>query len=190
MIDKKVLRAELKARRNAHVAAIPDTQRGLLFRRPPASVVRLIPDSTVIGLYHEMPGEAPATHYARWLFEQGHRVALPWFADRSATMAFREWTNPFDDSLLEPDPFKALQPVAECPEVEPEVLFCPLLGFSAAGERLGYGAGHYDKWLAAHPVSLAIGLAWDAQLVDNLPTEPHDIMLDAVITPTRLYGPY
>ena len=37
---------------------------------------------------------------------------------------------------------------------------------------------------------LAIGLAWDCQLVDDLPTEPHDCPLNAVITPTRLYGPF
>lgn len=190
MFDKKVLRAELRERRRAHVGAIPEAQRGLLFRRPPAAVVQLIPDKAVIGLYHEMPGEAPAMHYARWLFELGHRVALPWFADRHTPMAFREWSNPFVEELLEPDPFKAMQPKSDSPLLVPEILFCPLLGFSAEGERLGYGAGHYDKWLAAHPPSMAIGLAWDAQLIDHLPTEPHDVRLDAVITPTRLYGPF
>ncbi len=190
MIDKQVLRTELRNRRRAHVAAIPAMQLGLLFRRPPEAIVRLIPESAVIGLYHEMPAEAPAGHYARWFFERGHKIALPWFAHRTAPMAFREWTNPFVDDLLEADPFKSRQPAADSPALTPDVVFCPLVGFSDRGGRLGLGAGHYDRWLAAHPPHLAIGLAWDCQLVDDLPTEPHDRALDAIITPTRLYGPF
>jgi 5-formyltetrahydrofolate cyclo-ligase len=64
----------------------------------------------------------------------------------------------------------------------------PLVGFTASGERLGQGGGHYDRWLAEHPGRLTIGLAWDAQLCPALPSEPHDEPLDAVITPTRIYG--
>ena len=92
-----------------------------------------------------------------------------------------------DDALV-PDPYKALQPPADAEALIPEVVFCPLLAFTEAGGRIGYGAGHYDKWLAAHPPKLAIGLAWDCQLVDELPIEPHDMPLDYVITPTRLFG--
>ncbi len=190
VIDKQVLRTELKKRRREHVAAIPAMQLGLLFRRPPEAVVRLIPEGATIGLYHEMPDEAPAGHYARWFFERGHKVALPWFADRAAPMQFREWSNPFIDDLLEPDPFKSRQPPGESPALAPDVLFCPLVGFSSSGARLGLGAGHYDRWLSDNPPQLAIGLAWDCQLVDDLPTEPHDRPLNAVITPTRLYGPF
>lgn len=190
VIDKQVLRTELRQRRRDHVAAIPAIQRGLLFRRPPETIARMVPEGAVIAVYHEMPAEAPAGHYARWFFERGHKIALPWFADRSAAMQFREWSNPFVEDLLEPDPFKSRQPSAESAELIPDVVFCPLLGFSDRGGRLGLGAGHYDRWLADHPPQLAIGLAWDCQLVDHLPLEPHDRGLDAVITPTRLYGPF
>ncbi|WP_374529429.1 5-formyltetrahydrofolate cyclo-ligase [Novosphingobium sp.] len=190
MIDKQALRRELKARRRAHVEAIPEMQRALLFRRPPGALVDLIPEGAVISAYHEMPGEVPASRYARWFFEAGHRIALPWFADRAAPMAFREWTNPFVEDLLVPDPFQALQPDADAAELVPQVALVPLLGFTERGERIGYGGGHYDRWLEAHPGTLAIGLAWDCQLVESLPTEPHDIHLAAVITPTRFYGPF
>lgn len=190
MIDKPALRRELKARRSAHVDAIPEMQRALLFRRPPGALVDLIPDGAIIAAYHEMPGEVPASRYARWFFEAGHRVALPWFADRTAPMRFREWANPFVEDLLGPDPFQALQPAAEAEELTPAVALVPLLGFTARGERIGYGGGHYDRWLADHPNTLAIGLAWDSQLVEELPIEPHDIRLTAVVTPTRLYGPF
>lgn len=189
MIDKPGMRRDLAQRRREHVAAIPQAQLGLLFRRPPGALAALVPPGAVVSVYHEMPGEAPAGHYARWFFEQGHRVALPWFADRSAPMTFREWTNPFVEALLERDPFKAWQPTADAPELVPQVAFVPLLGFTAEGARIGYGGGHYDRWLASHPDTLRIGLAWDCQLVDELPLESHDMKLSAVVTPTRLYGP-
>jgi len=188
--DKQRLRAELKQRRRDFVAAIPDAQRALLFRRPPATVAALVPEGAVVSVFHEMPGEVPASNYGRWFFEHGHRVALPWFAARGSTMEFREWANPFVEDLLMPDPYKAMQPSADAAEMVPEVVFCPLLGFTTDGARIGYGGGHYDGWLAAHPPKLAIGLAWDCQLVDHLPLEPHDVRLDAIVTPTRIYGPF
>ena len=72
----------------------------------------------------------------------------------------------------------------------PDVLFVPLLGFTKNGGRLGQGGGHYDRWLAAHPDTVSIGLAWDAQLVDTMPLQEHDRGLSAVVTPTRFYGPF
>lgn len=190
MSDKKQLRALLKQRRADHVAAIPEFQRALLFRRPPEPVLALIPEGAVISVFHEMEGEVPASNYARWFFERGHRIALPWFAERGAPMQFREWSNPFVEDLLEPDPYKALQSRGEADLLVPDVVFCPLLGFTSQGGRIGYGAGHYDRWLAGNPPRAAIGLAWDCQLEESLPVEPHDVPLDAVVTPTRLYGPF
>jgi hypothetical protein len=55
--------------------------------------------------------------------------------------------------------------------VVPEVLFMPLIGFTAKGDRLGQGGGYYDRFLAAHPQTIAIGMAWDVQEVDELPVE-------------------
>lgn len=188
MLDKKSLRAQLKRVRADFVAAIPDNQRALLFRRPPAPVLERIPEGTVISVFHEMPGEVPASNYARFFYERGHRIALPWLAARGAPMQFREWANPFLEDGLVPDPYSALQPPADAALLEPQVMFCPLLGFSADCGRIGYGAGFYDRWLTEHPPLLAIGLAWDCQLVEELPLEPHDVPLDGVITQTRIYG--
>ena len=105
-------------------------------------------------------------------------------------MEFAEWTDPFDEGDLEVGPFGLLQPLSDAPALSPAALFVPLLGFTATGDRIGQGAGHYDRWLADHPGTPAIGLAWDAQLCDELPIEPHDRPMTAVVTPTRLYGPF
>ncbi|QGN53430.1 5-formyltetrahydrofolate cyclo-ligase [Novosphingobium sp. Gsoil 351] len=189
MDDKAALRARLRAARREHVAGLPDAVRGLLFRRPPRPVEALIPSGAVIGVYSETPEEAPASGYARWFFENGHTVALPWFADRASPMAFRGWDNPFLDENLEAGPWRVRQPAAGSPVV-PDVVFVPLVGFTGDGARLGMGAGHYDRWLETHPDALAIGLAWDCQEVPALPLEPHDRPLAAIVTPTRLIGPF
>ena len=187
MTDKTGLRARLRAERRAHVAALPATTRALILLRPPAPVVARVPDGAVVGLYHATPVEAPTLGYARWFRENGRRLALPWFAAKDAPMTFRAWTDPFGESDLEPGPWGALQPSAEAEEVVPDVAFVPLVGFTADGHRLGQGGGHYDRWLAAHPATLPIGLAWDIQRLDSLPVEEHDRVLAAVVTPTRIF---
>ncbi|WP_068076430.1 5-formyltetrahydrofolate cyclo-ligase [Novosphingobium lentum] len=187
---KAVLRRKLKAARRAHVAQIEPRVKSLLFLRPPGPVAAMLAPGQTVGLYATGPDEAPAASYARWLREAGYRVALPWFADRGAPMRFRDWDTPWDPDTLEPGPFGIMQPAATAEEFVPDVVFVPLVGFTATGDRLGQGGGHYDRWLAAHPGTMAIGLAWDCQLVGALPCEPHDHRLRAVITPTRLYGPW
>ena len=74
--------------------------------------------------------------------------------------------------------------------MRPDVLLVPIVGFTDNGERLGQGGGHYDRWLEAHPETIAIGMAWDCQKRDRLPVEGHDRRLHAVVTPTRFYGPF
>jgi 5-formyltetrahydrofolate cyclo-ligase len=187
-LTKSELRRSLRAARKAHVEALPDHIRGLLFHRPPAPLLARIPAEAVIGLYHAGPWEAPAAAYARFFRDAGHSIALPYFADRDAAMIFRHHTDPYAQADLEVGPFGILQPEAAADAIIPDVLFVPLVGFTEAFARLGQGGGHYDRWLAEHPGTLAIGLAWDVQLCAELPCEPHDMPLDAVITPTRIYS--
>jgi 5-formyltetrahydrofolate cyclo-ligase len=187
---KAALRKTLRAARRRHVAALPDATRALLFRVPPAPLTAMIAPGAAVGLYCANPDEAPAGAYARYFAERGHPVALPRFAHRGAPMAFARLADPFGESGLEPGPFGLLQPGADCDVMTPDVVIVPLIGFTADGRRLGQGGGHYDRWLAAHPHALAIGLGWDCQLVDDLPHEAHDRPLSAVVTPTRLYGPF
>ena len=185
---KTELRQQLRAARRAHVEALPDNIRGLLFHRPPAPLLARIGDEAVIGLYHAGPWEAPAGGYARFFHEAGHTLALPRFASRGAPMTFAHHSDPYADSDLEVGPFGMLQPTAQAEALIPDVLFVPLVGFTPDGDRLGQGGGHYDRWLAEHPPTLAVGMAWDAQMRETLPTAPHDKALDAVITTTRIFG--
>ncbi|MDE2403372.1 MAG: 5-formyltetrahydrofolate cyclo-ligase [Sphingomonadales bacterium] len=182
------MRARLREVRKGHVTGLPAATRALVLMRPPAVLARAIPEGATVGLYHAVGAEAPTRGFARWFQENGRKVALPWFATREAGMAFREWRDPWNDDGLVPGPFAMPQPGDDAGALVPDWVIVPLLGFTAAGDRLGQGAGHYDRWLAAHPGARAVGLAWDCQLVETLPVEPHDRPLEAVVTPTRLYG--
>ena len=189
MTQKNELRAELRKQRRGHVAALPDAISALIFARPPAPLLNLIPENSVVGLYFNTPDEAPTAAYTRFFHEEGRAVALPRFANKSAPMEFAVLSDPYDYDDCEVGPFGMLQPSGEASAVIPSVVFVPLLGFTERGDRLGQGGGHYDRYLSAHPHLIAIGMGWDLQLCDTLPVESHDIRLDAVVTPTRLYGP-
>ena len=190
MQDKVELRKQLRAARRKHVGQLPETMRGLVFRHPPRPILDRIGADAVIGLYLANAYEAPTASYITHLYEHGHRIALPRFTSAGSQMRFAEHTDPFGKTDLEEGAFGLMQPAASAQVLTPDVLFMPLIGFTAAGERLGQGGGHYDRWLSEHPGRVAIGLAWDVQLCDNLPTEAHDMKLDVVITPTRMYGPF
>jgi 5-formyltetrahydrofolate cyclo-ligase len=81
------------------------------------------------------------------------------------------------------------EPAADAPEVaaeELDLVLVPGTAFDAACARLGMGGGFYDRLLAgAASQALAVGLAFDEQIVDAVPVEAHDVALDVVVTPTR-----
>jgi len=79
------------------------------------------------------------------------------------------------------------EPLASSPEVFPDVVLVPLLVFDAAGYRLGYGGGFYDRTLASlrrRKPMIAVGLAYDEQRIDAVPHCDYDERLDWVLTPS------
>jgi 5-formyltetrahydrofolate cyclo-ligase len=187
---KKQLRDELRRARQEHAAALPPEVSALVFSRPPAPVLELVPENATVGMYRSDAGEAPSGGYTRFFFARGHKIALPRVTTLDKPMEFRLHTDPYEESDLESGVWGLRQPRIEAPVVVPEVLFMPLVGFTAKGDRLGQGGGYYDRHLAAHPQTVAIGMAWDIQEVNELPTELHDMRLSAIVTPTRVLGPF
>jgi len=69
------------------------------------------------------------------------------------------------------------------PPAEIEVIVIPGLAFTSDGERLGRGGGYYDRYLASlPPATFKIGVCFGVQIVEMLPTEPHDQRVDVVAT--------
>lgn len=84
-------------------------------------------------------------------------------------------------NIPEPDP-------AHSAPIDPDTIDAvavPGLAFTSTGARLGQGGGFYDRFLADHPRALRVALAFDCQLVQSIPTDPHDQTVDAIVTPTR-----
>lgn len=67
-----------------------------------------------------------------------------------------------------------------------DLIVVPAVAFDRKGHRLGYGKGFYDRFLEDRKDSLKVGFAFDFQVIDNLPVEPHDIPVDIIITPTQI----
>ena len=187
---KQQLRTELRRKRIEHAGSLPPEVSALVFNRPPGRVLDLVPEGATIGLYRSDAGEAPSANYIKFFFERGHPITLPRVTTLDKPMEFRLHTDPYEESDLECGVWGLRQPGVKAPVVTPEVLFMPLVGFTARGDRLGQGGGYYDRYLAAHPQTAAIGMAWDVQEVPELPTELHDIRLSAIVTPSRVLGPF
>lgn len=124
----------------------------------------------------ELNPEPLLLHLAR----EGYDVCLPVIKGREKPLEFRIWQ---ENAPLYPSGFGTMAPGRDAPIVEPDVMVLPMLGFDAQGNRLGYGAGYYDRTIAdiEKPV-LLVGYAFSIQEVDLLPAEPHDKPLDMVVT--------
>jgi 5-formyltetrahydrofolate cyclo-ligase len=73
--------------------------------------------------------------------------------------------------------------------VMPDWLIVPLLAFDRRGARLGYGGGYYDRTLPLLPRAVAMGVAYAAQEVPEVPAGPHDVPLHAIATERELIRP-
>ncbi|GAB4268718.1 MAG: 5-formyltetrahydrofolate cyclo-ligase [Pararhodobacter sp.] len=112
-------------------------------------------------------------------------VGVPVILGAGQALEFRRWT---PGCAMVAGAFGALIPEDGAPVV-PRVVIVPLVGFDARGYRLGYGGGFYDRTLAglraAGPL-LALGYAYDAQELPEVPIDAHDQRLDGVVTESGL----
>ena len=118
------------------------------------------------------------------LHGQGHHIGLPVMQGRGKPLVFRAW-QPGDE--MAPAVWGIAEPLATRAVVLPDIVLVPLLAFDAAGHRLGYGGGFYDRTLAElraiKPV-VAVGVAFDEQRMDGVPHLDYDQPLDWVLTPS------
>ena len=119
------------------------------------------------------------------LYEEGFACALPALEGEGwgqGEMRFRAYA---PHATLKKNALNSMEPLGETPEVTPDIVLVPLVAFDKFGHRLGYGHGYYDRALAflrGEKAIRAIGLAFEAQEVSQIPHEPHDETLDAVLT--------
>ena len=115
------------------------------------------------------------------LHELGYNLCLPVVVECTRVLSFRKW-RPNDPT--EVADFGVRIPVQTANEVIPQLLIVPLIAFDERGYRLGYGGGYYDStlWQLASSRPITVGVGFEAQRITEVPTEPHDVSLDWVIT--------
>ncbi len=115
----------------------------------------------------------------QWMAAQGIAVSVP--RVQEADMQAVRWA---PGCPMRPNRWGIPEPV-DMPRAQgAELAILPGLAFSEDGQRLGYGGGYYDRWLAGHACR-AVGLCADWQWWASLPTEPHDRRMDAIFGETR-----
>jgi len=176
--QKQKLRERLRFRRRHFAANLDEMTRLIAFRAPPAPLADILNAHDGIGAYAACGGEPDILPMLAPWVEEG-KIALPHHAGRIDTMTFRRWQS--GDALVN-GPWGTSQPSDTAQSASPGLILCPLVGFDRHGGRIGQGGGHYDRYFAAHPAALRIGIAWSVQEVDAVPSESTDIALDAVLT--------
>ncbi len=178
LMTKSELRTLLRKRRRAFVEAEKSNE----IKLEPAlnnRFINLISKYKFITSYRASPYESDVMPLLLRVAALGDRLALPCVDHQDDPIIFRRWRGA--DPLVR-SPLGIDQPEGTAPAVEPDLILVPLIGFDRALNRLGQGAGHYDRAFAALPGAHRIGIAWSCQQVDALPTDPWDIPLDAVLT--------
>ena len=115
-------------------------------------------------------------------------VGMPVIKSAATPLDFREWTP--ECAMIE-GTFGAYIPQSG-EWIEPEILIVPLVAFDRQGGRLGYGGGFYDRTIErmrARRATMAIGFAFEAQELTDLPLEPTDQPLDLIVTEKGIITP-
>jgi 5-formyltetrahydrofolate cyclo-ligase len=140
-----------------------------------------VPPGAVVAGFSAIRSEINPVPLLRRFADAGAMLALPAIAARGKPLSFRSFR--FGEELARGQ-WGIREPKPDAPEVRPDIVIVPLAAFVRRGYRLGYGAGYYDltlHGLRAEKTIVAIGLAFAAQEIDEVPALSHDARLDLVL---------
>lgn len=179
--DKSLLRREMMEKRQR--------LSGTAHANAATSVARHFADHPILAFapsfagYLAIRGEIDTLPTFRIMEHTRRPTALPRMEPRTKLLHFREWK---EGDVLETGPHNIREPEASSPAFLPAIVLVPTLAFDRFGTRLGYGGGWYDRTMAAlrggPNAPLFIGVAHTIQECDTLPYEPHDQILDGILT--------
>ncbi len=184
--DNTAWRRELRRDMVARRAALSDAEHAALSAHIVAQARAALPVPSVAAfcwpIKHEPDVRALLAAWAR----AGVRTALPVVIAEGQPLAFREWT---PATPLAPDRYGIPTPTTG-EWLTPDLILLPLNGFDAAGYRLGYGGGYFDRTLAAlTPRPLAVGVGFEINRVDSIRPAAHDQRLDWIVTEHGAFRP-
>lgn len=181
---KQSLRDEAAARRAVAHGARSDTAGTALADRFRAAFSDRL-SGAVVSLYWPMRDEIDVRALIGALAADGAQTALPVMAGPDAALIFRAWRI---GDVLVPGVFGVHEPVGDASVMVPDIVVAPLLAFDAAGNRLGYGGGYYDRTLRdlrAGRDIVAVGVGYDEQEFHGVPGDTGDEILDMIVTDRR-----
>ena len=184
--DKAEIRREMKARRRG-LAADEKAAAGaavcekLKVRSDIGEMIDPSDSGSSLAVYLASPDEINIDPYIEYMLATGVEVVSPRWNGETYELAKLKG---LDEKDLRRGPMGIREPV-DADIVEPKNVYAwiiPGLAFTRGGKRLGYGGGWYDRLLASAPKgAVKIGVAYSFQIVDDLPSEPHDIQLTDVV---------
>ena len=179
MNDKTALRAKLRARRRALSPATQQRHAVTIASR--VAQMAWFRSAQRVALYSAADGEVDTNPLAQRSWHLGKEVFLPRIrADRRMEFALYRRGDTLQRGI-----FGTLEPHTRRRALLPDqldIVFTPLVGFTASGVRLGMGGGFYDRCFSQTPRPLLIGLAHYCQREDAIPAEAWDVVLTQVIT--------
>ncbi|HMO19214.1 MAG TPA: 5-formyltetrahydrofolate cyclo-ligase [Oligoflexia bacterium] len=145
--------------------------------------------------YVSIGSEVPTSIILETALSDGKELFLPW-VNSSSSLSFTRVSSLMDlergvFGILEPKKSLRIEPEKTesgflsqvFPFSENDLILVPGVGFDMHGNRIGYGKGHYDRFLVSLSASvLKVGLSFSEQIVPAIPAEPHDIPLDLIVT--------
>ena len=161
-MDKAGLRAQIRERRRQGHTPSPDFVARALTRIPRG----------VVCCYVSLAGEPPTEDLIEALLARGDEVYLP-IASGSLQWTPARTSRPWRAWGLRPGPTP--EPVDLPP---PAAVIVPALAVDHAGRRMGQGGGYYDRFLPGLETR-TIALVWHDEVLEQVPTEPHDITVDS-----------
>lgn len=147
----------------------------------------------VFFIYLNFRSEVQTHDIVRRCLAEGKTVTVPLtLANESRLLAVRI-TDPKNQIepgyCMIPEPVKSMVSGSVVDPAEIDMVIVPGSVFDRFGGRLGYGGGYYDRFLAQEAAgALRIGLAYELQLVDQVPLEPYDQLMDFVVTEKKIYN--
>lgn len=138
-------------------------------------------------VYVSKPLEVNTRPLIDYLIESRGRVIVP-VIERETVSLRLSWLD--DPSVLSQSTFHVHEPIGHEIPAKPDdvkAAIIPVLGFDRKGNRLGYGAGYYDRFLARYPYIIRIGLAFACQETPVIPCEDNDIKMDLIVTENGIY---
>lgn len=189
MTSKRKLREHVLAARSALGAAVRGDASAaitaLLLADPEWRAARCV------ALFRSTDEEVDTTALIAAARAEGRRVVMPAVVGRHAPLEFRDATDP--GCAFARSRFGVLEPTEEAPAVPLDAIdlfVVPGLAFDAAGGRVGYGGGFYDRTLAGLRKPTVM-VAFATQEVPHIPTQPHDVTMNRVATEAgwRVGGP-